>query len=99
MTNGQVEHPFTVTKEQIIARLWELASLPPEQTNGNFEGQISACEDLYEKVRYEPAIQRLNEIANLDPSKTGGRQTDQKAAAEVLREIVGSIKPDKSGVQ
>lgn len=71
----------------------------PEQTNGNFEGQISACKDLYEKVRYKPAIQRLNEIANLDPSASGGRQTDQKAAAEALREIVGSIKPYKSGIQ
>ena len=99
MPNGQDEKPFIITKEQLIARLWELASLPPERTNGNFKGQISACKDLYEKVRYEPAIQRLNEIASLDPSASGGRQTDQKAAAEALRKIVGSIKVDKSGVQ
>jgi hypothetical protein len=99
MPNGQVEKPFTVTKEQIIARLWELASLPPKQTNGNFEGQISACKSLYEKVEYAPAIRRLNEIANMDPSKTGGRHTDQKAAAAALMEIVGSVKPDKIGVQ
>jgi hypothetical protein len=99
MPNGQAEKPFTITREQIIARLWELASLSHEQTNGNFEGQISACKNLYEKVEYAPAIQRLNEIANLDPSETGGRQADQKAAAEALREILGSVKPDKSGVQ
>jgi hypothetical protein len=99
MPNGQVDKPFTITKEQIIERLWQLASLPPEQTNGNFEGQISACKSLYEKLKYEPAIRRLNEIANLDPSVTGGRQTDQKAATIVLKEIVGSIKPYKDGVQ
>jgi hypothetical protein len=99
MPNGQTEKPFTVTKEQIIARLWELASLPPKQTNGSFEGQISACKSLYEKVKYAPAIQRPNEIANMDPPETGGRQTDQKAAAKALKEIVGSVKPDKSEVQ
>jgi hypothetical protein len=99
MPNGQIEKPFTVTKEQIIARLWELASLSPEETNGNFEGQISACKSLYEKVRYAPAIQRLNQIATIGPSETGGRHTDQKAAAKALREIVGSVKPNKTGVQ
>jgi hypothetical protein len=99
MPNGQGEKPFMITKEQIIARLWELASLPPERTNGNFEGQISACKDLYEKVRYESAIQRLNEIANLDPSVSGGRQADQKAAAEALRKIVGSVKVGERGIQ
>jgi hypothetical protein len=35
----------------------------------------------------------------MDPSKTGGRHTDQKAAAAALMEIVGSVKPDKIGVQ
>ena|ERR1700678_4308138 len=99
MANGQVEKSFTVTKNQIIARLWELASLSPEQTKGNFEGQISACKSLYHKVEYAPAMQRLNEIAEMDPSETGGRRTDQRAAAKALKEIVGSVKPEKTGVQ
>jgi hypothetical protein len=99
MANGQDEKPFTVTKEQIIARLWQLASLQPEETEGRLKGQIFACKSVYEKVRYAPAIQRLNEIANMDPSRTGGRQTDQKTAAKVLNELIGSVKPSKSGVQ
>jgi hypothetical protein len=98
MSNEQAEKPHP-TREQVIARMWELASMPPHRTNGNFEGQIGACKWLYEKVEYAPAILRLKEIANMDPSETGGRQTDQKAAAEALKEIVSSINPDKTGVQ
>jgi hypothetical protein len=101
VTDGEVfsMEPLTVTKGQILARLWQLASLQPEETDGRLKGQIFACKRVYEKVRYGPAIQRLNEIANMDPSRTGGRQTDQKTSAKVLNGLVGSIKPCKSGVQ
>jgi hypothetical protein len=90
--------PLTITKEQIIARMWQLASMPPEETKGTLEGQIDACESLHE-LGYAPAIPRLSEIANVDTSRTGGRQTDQKAAATFLRKLVGSMKPDTSGIQ
>ena len=90
--------PFTITREQIVARMWQLASMPPEETNGTLEGQIEACKSLHE-MGYAPAIPRLSEIANVDAARTGGRQTDQKAAAKFLRELVGSMKPDTSGIQ
>ena len=90
--------PFTITKEQIVARMWQLASTPPEETKGTLEGQIDACESLHE-MGYAPAIPRLSEIANMDTARTGGRQTDQKAAARVLKKLVGSMKPDTSGIQ
>lgn len=78
--------------------MWELACTPPEATKGTLEGQIDACKSLHE-MGYAPAIQRLSEIANVDTSRTGGRQTDQKAAARFLKGIVGSMKPDTSGIQ
>ena len=90
--------PFTITKEQIVARMWELASMPPEETKGTLKGQIDACESLHE-MGYAPAIPRLSEIANVDTSRTGGRQTDQKAAEKILRKVVVSRKPDTSGIQ
>lgn len=90
--------PFTISKEQIVARMWELASMSPEETKGTLDGQIEACKSLHE-MGYAPAIPRLSEIANVDTSRTGGRQTDQKAAARFLKEIVGSMKPDTSGIQ
>jgi hypothetical protein len=90
--------PFTITREQVIARMWELASIPPEQTRGTLEGQIDACESLHE-LGFAPAIPRLSEIANVDSSRTGGRQTDQKAAERFLRKVVGSMKPETSGIQ
>jgi hypothetical protein len=99
MPNGQAEKPFTITKEQILAKLWEFASIPPEQSNGRLKSQIAASQSLYEKGVHAPAIQRLSEIADMDASRTGGRHTDQKAAANALKEIIGSVKPDKSGVQ
>ena len=90
--------PFTITREQIVARMWQLASMSPEETKGTLEGQIEACQSLH-KMGYAPAIPRLSEIANVDTSRTGGRQTDQEAAAKFLRELVGSMKPDTSGIQ
>jgi hypothetical protein len=90
--------PFTITTEQILARMWQLASTPPEKTKGTLEGQIDACKTLHE-MGYAPAIQRLSEIANMDISRTGGRQTDQKAAERLLKELVVSIKADTSGIQ
>ncbi len=90
--------PFTITREQIVARMWQLASIAPEETNGTLKGQIDACKSLHENG-YAPAIRRLSEIANVDSARTGGRQTDQKAAARFLRELVGSMKPHTSGIQ
>jgi hypothetical protein len=89
--------PFTITREHVIARMWQLASTPPEETKGTLEGQIDACESLHE-MGYAPAILRLSEIANVDTSRTGGRETDQKAAARFLRKLVASMKPDTSGI-
>jgi hypothetical protein len=87
--------PFT--REQLIARMWQLASIPPEETKGTLEGQIDACKTLHE-MGYPPGIRRLSEIANVDISRTGGRQTDQQAAARFLRKLVGSMKPDTSAI-
>jgi hypothetical protein len=90
--------PFTITREQIVARMWELASIPPEETKGTLGGQIDACQSLHE-LGYAPAISKLSEIANLETSRTRGRQTDQKAAEKFLRKLVVSMKPDTSGIQ
>jgi hypothetical protein len=98
MSDERAEKPVP-TRQQVIARMWELASMPSDRTKGNFGGQIGACKWLYEKVEFAPAIHRLKEIAEIDPSETGGRQTDQKAAAKALKEIVTSIKPDTTGIQ
>jgi hypothetical protein len=90
--------PFTISKEQIVARMWELASMPPEETKGTLKGQIDACESLHE-MGYAPAILRLSEIANEETSRTRGRETDQKAAEKILRKVVVSMRPDTSGIQ
>jgi hypothetical protein len=90
--------PFTITREQIVARMWELASVAPEKTRGTLGGQIEACQSLHE-MGYTPAISKLSEIANVDTSRTRGRQTDQKAAEKFLKKIVVSMKPDTSAIQ
>jgi hypothetical protein len=90
--------PFTITKEQIIARMWEIASIPPEQTRGTLKGQIDACQALHE-LGYAPAVSKLGEIAHLDTSRTRGRETGQKAATKFLTKLVASMKPETSGIQ
>jgi hypothetical protein len=91
--------PVTFTKEQAIAGYWEIATITPEDSNGDLRAQIRACRNLYRFHGYEPALQRLSEIANIDPAKTKGRRRGQEAAAKMLKGFVSSIKPDKSGVQ
>ena len=88
----------TITRKRVLARLWELATLPPEKTNGTLEGQIDACK-LLNQMGYTPAISRLSEISETATSRTGGRDTDQKAAAWLLKEIVDSMEPNNSGIQ
>jgi hypothetical protein len=91
--------PITVTKEMIISRLRELAAVPPEQTRGTLNGQISACETLYLKFGYQPALQRLSEIASVDVSRTKGHCRDQEAAARLQKKFLNAVKVDKSGIQ
>ena len=74
--------PFTVIKEQILARLWQLASLPPEETEGWLKAQIGACKCVYEKVRYVPAVRRLNEIANTGYERHAQNENRSWAADE-----------------
>jgi hypothetical protein len=90
--------PFTITTEQILTRMWQLASTPPEKTEGTLDGQIEACKTLHE-MGYAPAIHRLSEIADMDISRTRGRQTDQATAERLLKELVDSITPDTTGIQ
>jgi hypothetical protein len=90
--------PVTITREKVIARLWELASLPPEETAGTLDGQIDGCKLLHE-MGYARAVQRLSEIAGMDSSRTGGQETDQKAASRLLKEIVGSMEPENGRIQ
>ena len=91
--------PIPVTKEKLIARLWEIAATPPEATRGSLKGQIRACRMMYSEFGYKPALQKLDEIAHIDPARTKGLTRDQEAAAKMLKRLVSSIKVDKSGVQ
>jgi hypothetical protein len=94
-----VTKPSSVTKEQLIARLWELAAIPPEKTRGNLKGQISACNTAYCTFGYEPALGRLGELASIDPARTRGRRRDQESATKLLKRLLSSLRADKSGVQ
>jgi hypothetical protein len=90
--------PATFTKEKAIARLWELAAMPPERTRGSIRGQIEACKLLYE-LGHEPALAMLSELANIDPCRTKGHRRGQEAAEKVLKRLISSIKVDKSAIQ
>jgi hypothetical protein len=91
--------PMNFTKEEAIAILWGFAARSPEETRGGLQVQIRACRSLYRDFGYEPALKRLSELAEIDPARTKGRRRDQEAAEKLLKRLVSSIKPDKSGVQ
>jgi hypothetical protein len=84
---------------RICKRLWDLAQIEPEQTRGSLKGQIDCCEQMYRLFKFEPALKRLNQLARIDPSRTRGRRTGQDKAAKLLKQIVSSLKTDKSRVQ
>jgi hypothetical protein len=83
----------------IIARLCELATVPPEETKGTLNGQIEACKTLYLKCGYQAALQTLGEIAGMDVSRTKARSRGQEAAAKLQKKFLNAIKVDKSGLQ
>ncbi|MGB8537005.1 MAG: hypothetical protein WCD57_11360 [Acidobacteriaceae bacterium] len=85
-------------RKALVAKMWELASIPPERSRGMLRDQIAACK-LMLKIGYQPALQRLSEIASMDASRTKGRRRDQEAAEKLLKSSLIRIKPDTSGVQ
>jgi hypothetical protein len=87
------------TREDLVAKLLEFASIPPEQTKGTLNGQIRACKTLCGEWGYQPALQKLSEIASIDASRTKGSRRDQEAAPKLLKKYLNAIKLDKSGVQ
>jgi hypothetical protein len=88
----------TITRERVVARLWELACIPPEKTRGTLNGQIDACKMLH-GMGFPLAIQRLREIAGMDASRTGGNSNDQGAADRLLLKIVREMEPESPGIQ
>ena len=60
---------ISFTKEDAIARLWEIAATAPEGTKGNLRGQIRACKLMY-RLGYEPALKRLGELSEIDAART-----------------------------
>jgi hypothetical protein len=88
--------PISVTKGWMIARLWELAAIPPEETRGNLRDQIKSCKVLYCTFGYKPALGRLSELASIDPARTKGHRRGQESAAKWLKRLVSSIKVGKN---
>ncbi len=41
-----IHTPLNIDREQIIAKLWELANLTPDTTKGNVTGQLKALDLL-----------------------------------------------------
>jgi hypothetical protein len=82
-----------------IAKLCELAAIPPEQTKGTLNGQIRACKMLLDTHGYQPALGRLSELANIDPARTKGSRRGQESAARLQKRFLNAIKVDKSGIQ
>jgi hypothetical protein len=95
---NRVTEPIIFTRADAIRMYWKLAAKEPEETKGNLMVQIQACKRMYE-LGHEPALRMLSELANIDPARTKGNRRGQESAAKLLKEHVGSVKPDKSGVQ
>jgi hypothetical protein len=85
-------------RRALLAKMRELASIPPERTRGTLRDQIAACK-LMLSIGYQPALLRISEIANIHASRTNGHRRDQESAARLLKTYLDGIKPDKSGVQ
>jgi hypothetical protein len=43
-----------ITRDQILAKYWELANLTPEETRGNITGQLKALDALCVELRLKP---------------------------------------------
>jgi hypothetical protein len=65
-----------IDRDQILAKLWELANLTPEETKGNVTGQLKALEALCEELGLKPidtnrpASQEIYRSAWMSPRPT-----------------------------
>jgi hypothetical protein len=65
-----------IHREQVLAKLWELANLTPEETKGNVTGQLKALEALCEELGLKPidtnrpASQEIYRSAWMSPRPT-----------------------------
>jgi hypothetical protein len=77
MPENQVTDPITtqgfISREQVLARLWEIAKLSPEMTRNSITGQIKALvmivsiEGLIPERAQKPTQQLLNPSPDLVP--------------------------------
>lgn len=44
---------FNVTREQAMQRLWEIAQLGPENTNGSMNSQVLALRELFDRMAWK----------------------------------------------
>lgn len=86
------------TKADAIARCWQLAATPPEETKGSLRGQIAACKLMYE-MGHKPALSKLSELANIDPARTKGNRKGQESAAKLLERLASSIEVENRAIQ
>ena len=52
-SNKEIIQGQGITKDAIAKRLWELSQLAPDDTNGNINGQVKACDSLSELLGFK----------------------------------------------
>jgi hypothetical protein len=84
-------HRLNLDREQVLARLWEIASMNPEMTRGSITGQVKAISMIVAMQNFIPGRQAVSEKKSptasahpqIDPSAWLGRpavgQTGQQA--------------------
>jgi hypothetical protein len=88
-----------LTRARVIARLKELAALPPEQTSGTLKGQVDASKLMYQVSEQLQVLQMLGDIASVDTSRTKGRDRDQEAALKLQKKLLRGADPATGIVQ
>src|ERR1700689_2052709 len=65
--DSQEQHRLNLSREQVLARLWEVANLSPEMTRGSITGQVRALSMIVAMQNLIPYREKKSPPASIHP--------------------------------
>jgi hypothetical protein len=94
-------HRLNLDREQVLARLWEIANLSPEMTRGSIAGQVKALSMIVAMQNLIPDRLAISSEKKSAPAPTQQEQEDSPGVPEskLAPASVGDLPPDPGPTQ
>jgi hypothetical protein len=89
-------HRLNLDREQVLARLWEIANLSPEMTRGGITGQVKALSMIVAMQNFIPDRLAVSRLAVSSEKKSPPAPTQPQIYAAAWRQQATTIDPQPS---